>query len=98
MTSIKWIQGDTVPLTVTLPVDLTDVSNVELVFMNQDHEELFRDSATITDAAGGNVAFDWNSEQVDRHGVYKLEWKLTWTDGAIETFPKEGPTQMHIRR
>jgi hypothetical protein len=97
MTSINWIKGDTVPLTVDLPVDLTDVSTVELVFMDRSREELFRDTATITDATSGAVAFDWTDQQIDRHGVYKLEWKLTWNDDSIETFPKRGPTQIHIR-
>lgn len=46
--------------------------------------------ATIVDAAGGVVEYQWETGDTDTAGKYDYEWEVTWATGRIQTFPGEG--------
>lgn len=49
-----------------------------------------RGSATITNAAGGEVTYTWGTADTDTAGAFESEVEITWNDGLKETFPNEG--------
>lgn len=50
-----------------------------------------RGSASISNAAGGEVTFPWGTADTDTIGTFESEVEITWNDGKAETFPG-GPT------
>ena len=44
-------------------------------------------SATITDPENGAIQYDWVSGDTDTPGTYYAEFKVTYTDGSVESFP-----------
>lgn len=45
---------------------------------------------TITDAEGGVVQYDWQAGDTDTVGTYYVEFEVTYSDLAVETFPNNG--------
>jgi hypothetical protein len=43
--------------------------------------------AVITDAATGNVRYDWEAEDTATTGNYQAEFEVTFADATVETFP-----------
>jgi hypothetical protein len=43
--------------------------------------------ATIVDAAAGRVSYTWTAADLDTPGRYVAEWQVTFSGGAIETWP-----------
>jgi hypothetical protein len=50
-----------------------------------------RAGAAITNAAGGEVTYNWSTADTNTAGAYEAEVEVTWNDGKSETFPN-GPT------
>ena len=49
------------------------------------------DSAVdIINEETGIIRYDWQPEDTDTAGTYYVEFEVTYTDGAIETFPNTG--------
>jgi hypothetical protein len=46
--------------------------------------------ATITDAANGQVTYSWQPNDTEVAGIYFAEWQVTFSGGAVETFPNGG--------
>jgi hypothetical protein len=46
-----------------------------------------RGTATISDAAGGEVTYSWGTADTDTAGAYEAEVEIIWNDGKPETFP-----------
>ena len=46
-----------------------------------------RGSATITNAAGGEVTYAWGTADTDTAGDFEAEVEVIWNDGKPETFP-----------
>jgi hypothetical protein len=46
-----------------------------------------RGSATITNAAGGEVTYSWGTADTNTAGSFEAEVEITWNDGKPETFP-----------
>jgi hypothetical protein len=46
-----------------------------------------RGSATISNAAGGEVTYNWGTADTDTVGAYEAEVEIVWNDGKAETFP-----------
>lgn len=52
---------------------------------------------TITNAATGQVQFDWQTGDTAAAGVYRAEFEVTFANGAVETFPSDGYIDIIIR-
>lgn len=72
------------------PVDLQG-GDVKFYVAFPDGGELLIDGedVTITDAVNGKVRYQWTSGDVDRSGVFKGEFVVTFSDGDL-TFPNDG--------
>jgi hypothetical protein len=46
-----------------------------------------RGAATITNAAGGEVTYNWGTADTDTVGSFEAEVEIIWNDGKAETFP-----------
>lgn len=46
-----------------------------------------RGSATITNAAGGEITYAWGTADTDTVGAFQAEIEVIWNDGKPETFP-----------
>jgi hypothetical protein len=50
-----------------------------------------RAGAVISNAAGGEITYNWSTADTNTVGNYVAEVEVTWNDGKAETFPN-GPT------
>jgi len=46
--------------------------------------------ASITNASGGQVQYNWSSVDTNTSGTYYGEIEITYNDGSVETFPNNG--------
>ena len=46
--------------------------------------------AVVVSGAAGTVRYDWTAADVDRVGDHLAEFQVTYSDGAVETFPSDG--------
>lgn len=53
--------------------------------------KISRGAASISNAAGGEVTYQWGASDTDTPGTYDSEVEVVWNDGKSETFPS-GPT------
>lgn len=88
------VQGDTRPsvegvLRVTStqdPLDLTTANAVKFQMRQHNDRHYTVDAnATITDALGGEVRYDWESGDLSVPGDYICQWEIAWSDGTIQT-------------
>lgn len=53
-------------------------------------------SATIADEDNGVVFYSWASSDTDTSGSFEAEFEVTYTGGAVETFPNDKYIQVEI--
>jgi hypothetical protein len=53
-------------------------------------------AAVIVAPLDGIVRYDWNSADTDVAGSYQAEFKVTYADASIETFPNNGYLRVEI--
>lgn len=53
-------------------------------------------SASIADAGGGVVEYEWQSGDTDTAGFYQAEFEVTYFDGKKETFPNVGNIYVEV--
>jgi uncharacterized protein YfaS (alpha-2-macroglobulin family) len=53
---------------------------------------------TIVDQNNGTVRYDWNTGDTDTVGTYEVEFEVTYSDGAIETFPNKGSLALNVTK
>lgn len=46
--------------------------------------------ALIVDAEAGVVEYEWTAEDTDDPGIYEAEFRVTLSDGNVETIPNDG--------
>ena len=91
-------RGDTrTALKATLtPVDavFTDVATVDFRMCTRQFENVINRAVNVFSAPDVTVVF--TASEIDREGVFLGEFKLTFTDGRIETIPKEDYIRIYI--
>lgn len=69
-------------------VDLTQANTVTFQMRPRQQGTLtIDDTATVVDAAGGQVEYHWAVGDTDNAGDYYASWVVVWNDGTEETFP-----------
>lgn len=72
-------------------VDLSGATVALHVWSATDGSTLISDdtsgNVSITDAANGEVEYEFQSGDLDTAGQYHYEWEVTFSDGGIETWP-----------
>jgi hypothetical protein len=53
-------------------------------------------NATISNADGGVVYYQWQTGDTDTIGSYEAEFEVTFTGGEIESFPNNRYIQIEI--
>lgn len=89
-------RGDTAPsiLYALLPVD-TDLSGATVRFSMSKNDDgavkINRAAAVVVTATGTpTVRYDWQPADTDEAGFFSAEFEVTYSGGAVETFPNSG--------
>jgi len=92
--------GDTSPkLEVTcktkagVVIPVTGASEIRFIMLSQDKvtEKVNNIANTsIIDGANGIIDYTWQTGDTDTAGVYLSRFKVTFSDGSVETFPNAG--------
>jgi hypothetical protein len=53
-------------------------------------------AATIVDASAGKVRYTWQAADLNAPGRYIAEWQVTFSGGAIETYPVGGYLRIQV--
>jgi len=66
-----------------------DLSGATVLFrMNSfDGTVKVESNMSIVDADNGVVRYDWQPGDTDTNGTYLVEFRVTYVDGKVETFP-----------
>lgn len=89
-------QNDTSP---SILATLKDASNTPVNLTAADVRIHMRDVAgslkidspvEVINTSGGIIRYDWEAADTDTSGTFYVEFEVTYTDGAIETFPNTG--------
>lgn len=90
-------QGDTSPSLASQlsadgePIDLSGVNGVRFIMQDR-YEQVVIDegiqgSLNFIDAENGEVEFVFTAKQTETVGSYEAEFEVTYSNGAVETFP-----------
>jgi hypothetical protein len=72
----------------TLNTDLTTATSVSFIMKaTQGNTIKVNANATIVNAAGGVVRYDWALGDTDSPGTYNAEWEVHWPGSLTQTFP-----------
>ena len=100
--SIK--QNDTSPsLQATLkdyalaPINLTGAT-VKLHMKSIDGTLKVNTNMTVVEELNGIIKYDWQVGDTDTVGTYYVEFKVTYADASIETFPNNGNKVINVVR
>ena len=94
MADVTYKRGDNAPpITATLsdldgPIDLSSADAVRLR-MKSDTAIVEAGPVEITDAANGEIKYEWEADDLMFAGSYRGEWEITWSDGTIQTVPND---------
>lgn len=74
------------------PAPLASATGVYLSMMNESTGEtvLYRELATVVNAATGEVAYQWKLGETDVPGTYVTEWVVIYPGPAPMTYPGDG--------
>lgn len=81
------------------PVDLTGATAVaHLVHTDPDIGTIFAGhTVALEDAMNGILRLDWSAPDTDTAGTLLLEFEVTLTSGAVETYPQDDYVYLTIR-
>ena len=77
--------GDTTSLTGSVNADLTGATGVEVHLKRPDASVIERE-ADVVDAVEGDWTFDLIVGDLDQAGTYRIEVKVTFSNGEQQTF------------
>lgn len=79
-----------------LAQDITGNLGVRFHMRNAEGTVVIDEAATVINAAGGVVGYTFTALETATAGTYEVEFEVTYSDGAIETFPNSGNSQITI--
>ena len=79
------------------PIDLTGAS-VRFHMKAVGGEVKVDQPMTVVDQDNGVVQYDWVTGDTDTVGTYNVEFEVTYSDGAIETFPNKGNLAVNVTK
>ena len=71
------------------PIDLSEAGTTVRFIMHDGGEAVIDRSASIVDAPEGVVRYNWLDGDTDTVGTYRAEFEVTYSDGAVESFPND---------
>ena len=79
------------------PVNLT-AATAKIFVKSVDGTLKIDESVDIINDTLGVVRYDWQTGDTDTVGTYSVEFQVTYTDGAIETFPNTGSIALVVTK
>lgn len=77
------------------PVDLTD-AKVDFVMEAGPDENVIDAAATVDIPEEGVVYYHWTTADTVESGLFRAEWRVTFPDNSVETFPNVGYLKVYI--
>jgi hypothetical protein len=77
------------------PVDLTGAT-AKFLLSSEDSGRVGGE-ATVVDARQGKVAYNWATEDTRFAGNYMGEWRITFPDGRVETYPSDDYKRIRVK-
>lgn len=71
-----------------------DLSGATVVFNMENR--ISRAAAVVTGASTGLVTYNWTAADTSQPGLFDAEFEVTYSDGKVETFPREGYIKIRI--
>lgn len=84
--------GGTLTISGSTQTENPDLTGATVVFNMVDSDGslvINRASVTITDAASGEVEYDWSSSDTSTAGDYEGEFEVTFDDGEVVSYPND---------
>lgn len=76
------------------PVDLSNVADIEFIAYNEYEEKVIDENlnggVSVTNASSGEVLYDISASDTKNVGEFDAEWRATFNDGEVITFPNDG--------
>jgi hypothetical protein len=94
-------QADTLPpYTATLtnggsPVNLSTATSVTFIMANYFSGVAATGTATVTNAAAGQVSYSWAQNDLSTPGIYSIQWEVAFPSGTV-TYPTDGYNYLTI--
>ena len=79
------------------PVNLT-AATAKIFIKSVDGTLKVNEDVQIINVALGVVRYDWQVGDTDTVGTYSVEFQVTYTDGAVETFPNTGSIALVVTK
>ena len=75
-------------------IDLTKAEKVQFVAREKAASDptaaKIKSDCEITNAAAGEVAYNWGATDTDTSGEFNFEFEITWEPGKTESVPRKG--------
>lgn len=92
-------QNDTVSIHDTLADDLTNATSVKFQLSETPGGgTVVNRHAVIQNQESDLVRYDWHTGETDRVGVHYVEWRVEFSDGSVETYPRNGYKPLRFHR
>ena len=81
-------EGDVVPII---------GASVEFIMQAADGTNKVTANAVVNDGAAGDVQYNWVVNDTDTLGYFEAQFRVTFADGRVETFPNSECMQVYIK-
>lgn len=78
------------------PINLTTAASVRFVMTTLTGTSKVDAVATVVTPAAGTVRYQWVAADTNTVGLYLAQWKVTWADAGIQTFPNDQPILVRV--